>query len=63
MYYVKTVYGPKSYRLPNISEYKTSEEAVTFISTCLEWGIDIISCERIDGAVAKRMLLQDKAEK
>ncbi len=44
---VQTVYGSDYGRSPNISEYKTREEAEQFIETCLKWGIDIVSCEII----------------
>lgn len=62
MYYVKTIYAPDHYKLPNISEYKTKDEAATFISTCLKWGIGILMCELIDEAAAKQMLSQGEAE-
>ena len=45
--YVKTVYGSKSMREPDISEYDTEKEANSAIQTCLKWGIDIVSCEKI----------------
>lgn len=62
MYYVKTVYTQSSHRLPNISKYKTDDEAATFISGCLKWGIGITSCEIIDKEVAENLILEGKAE-
>ena len=62
MYYVKTVYGPKSNRLPYIAKYETNKEAEMFILTCSKWGMDVIACERINEAVAKHMLLRGEAE-
>jgi hypothetical protein len=44
--WVKTVYGgPNSYREPDISPHPSKKEAESFISTCLQWGIGIVSCE------------------
>lgn len=62
MYYVKTVYTPNSNRLPNISKYKTKDEAATFISGCLKWGVGIVLCELIDEVVSKHLLSEGKAE-
>ena len=45
--YVETVYGMESFRDPNIEGYDSKEEAEAFISTCLQWGIDIVSCKII----------------
>jgi len=45
--YVKTVYSRQHTREPNISEYDSVEDAQTFIDTCLEWGIGIVSCKII----------------
>ena len=45
---VKTVFAQQySGREPEITEYKTNEEAQAFIKTCLRWGIGIISCDII----------------
>jgi len=62
MFYVKTVYVASSYRRPNISKYKTDDEAAKFISMCLKWGIGIVSCEIIDREIAEQLLLDGKAE-
>ena len=43
--YVKTVYQSSHHKEPNISEYKTKKEAESFIETCLQWGIGIVSCK------------------
>ena len=45
---VKTVYEATYDREPNISEYKTKEEADRMIKTTLEWGVGIVSCETVD---------------
>ncbi len=46
--YVETVYTPDHMREPNISEYNSVAEAESFINTCLEWGIGIVSCEIVN---------------
>lgn len=46
--YVKTTYMPHCLRLPNVSEYDSVEDAERFIRTCLDWGIDIQSCEIVE---------------
>ncbi len=45
---VKTVYEPKYMKLATVSEYPTKQQAENFISTCLKWGIGIVSCEIIE---------------
>ena len=44
---VKTIYGPTSFREPDITEYNSKKEAKIMIRTCLKWGIDIVSCKII----------------
>jgi hypothetical protein len=44
--YVKTTYS--RYQEDDITGYDTEEEANNFISTCLRWGIGIVSCEIIN---------------
>lgn len=51
--YVKTTYSGDIVREPNISEYKTKEEAESFVKTCLQWGIEITSCEIIEKPLTK----------
>ena len=46
--YVETIYSGQYCREPDISEYKTEEEAQAFITTCLKWGIGIVNCEIIN---------------
>lgn len=62
MVYVKTTYGEKSMRLPNISKYPTKEDADSIIKACLKWGINIASCEIIDTDEAKRLIVDNAAE-
>ena len=62
MYYVKTNYIPSSYRLPNISKFRTDKEVAIHISTCLKWGIGILSCKIIPKETANRLLSKGKAE-
>jgi len=45
--FVKTVYDSCYMREPNISKYNTEKEADLMINATLEWGIGIISCQRI----------------
>ena len=62
MVYVKTVYDEKSFRLPNVTGYKTKENADMFIETCKEWGIGIVSCEIIDNAEALSLIKENKVD-
>ena len=62
MIYVKTVYGEKSARLPNISKYSNKENVGPIIRACLKWGIDIVSCEVIDANEAKHLITRGAAE-
>lgn len=61
MIYVKTVYGTNSYRLPDISTYSNDKSADLFINTCIRWGIDIVSCEKISKTEANGLLGCGKA--
>jgi hypothetical protein len=45
--YVKTTYESQTMQEPDISEYDSKEEANGFITTCLKWGIGIVSCNII----------------
>jgi len=60
--YVKTTYGERSARLPNISKYPTEEDANSLIKACLKWGINIVSCEIIDVNEAKHLIADGVAE-
>lgn len=60
--YVKTAYGGKSMRLPNVSKYSTKKDANSFIKMCLKWGMNIVSCEIIDINEAKRLIADGVAE-
>ena len=60
--YVKTVYGVKSRRLPNISRYERESEADDFVSSCSKYGIDIMSCEKISLEEAELLLKIGQAE-
>ena len=62
MTYVKTVYGHKSHRLPDISKYHEESSAYQFINLCLKWGIDIFSCEEVDEEEAEELLMCGEAE-
>lgn len=47
-FFVKTVYDACSHRDPDISEYENKSEAQSSIDICLQWGINIVSCEMIE---------------
>jgi len=60
--YVKTTYGRKSMRLPNISKYPNEKEAKLDIEVTVKWGIDINSCKIIGAKEAERLIAVGKAE-
>ena len=62
MVYVKTVYTKESFRLPNISAYRTEKEASSFRRICLKHGIGIVSCEIVSESEARRLLKDGLAE-